>query len=65
MCFADVDECLNNPCENNGVCTNTLGSYLCKCPKGWTGPRCRIGDFDLISFLHGEFCFLFVFNLIL
>lgn len=40
----DQNECLNFPCENDGTCTNTLGSYLCKCSKGWTGPRCRIGN---------------------
>lgn len=41
--FVDVIECQSQPCENKGVCRNTLGSYICECPKGWTGPRCRIG----------------------
>nr|DAD26653.1 TPA_asm: hypothetical protein HUJ06_028121 [Nelumbo nucifera] len=34
----DVNECEdpnNNPCE--GICTNTIGSYYCSCPKGSEG----------------------------
>ncbi|KAI3958892.1 hypothetical protein MKX01_023568 [Papaver californicum] len=34
----DVNECEdqeNNPCE--GTCTNTIGGYICKCPKGTSG----------------------------
>uniref|UniRef100_A0A182SAY2 EGF-like domain-containing protein n=1 Tax=Anopheles maculatus TaxID=74869 RepID=A0A182SAY2_9DIPT len=26
-CADDIDECLKNPCENNGKCVNTHGSY--------------------------------------
>lgn len=43
MCFyshADVNECLLNPCMNNGTCINTDGSFICRCPPGWTGPTC-------------------------
>lgn len=32
--FADVDECLNNPCIN-GQCINTDGSFRCECPMGY------------------------------
>ena len=41
--FLDINECLTNPCENGGNCTNTPGSYICMCPSGWTGPRCNLG----------------------
>ncbi|KAL6642550.1 hypothetical protein ACP70R_020731 [Stipagrostis hirtigluma subsp. patula] len=38
----DIDEC-KNPTENTecfGVCSNTIGSYDCRCPKGQRGdPR--------------------------
>ncbi|KAI3864455.1 hypothetical protein MKW92_008319, partial [Papaver armeniacum] len=34
----DVNECEdqeNNPCE--GICSNTIGGYICKCPEGTYG----------------------------
>lgn len=40
----DIDECLNDPCEN-GQCINTDGSYRCECPMGYrldiSGHRCE------------------------
>ena len=40
----DIDECTpNNPCQNNGTCINTPGSYTCCCAPGWTGPNCKEG----------------------
>ena len=38
--FVDTDECANpdnNSCSPNGHCTNTLGSYVCRCLKGYQG----------------------------
>lgn len=46
--FADLDECSNIPgiC-GVGECSNTVGSYFCKCPQGFytsvDGSRC-IGE---------------------
>ena len=33
----DIDECsfYQNLCGNNGECVNTLGSYSCKCKRGF------------------------------
>ena len=31
--FADIDECLSNPCVN-GACRNLAGSYACECVPG-------------------------------
>lgn len=40
--LADVDECLNNPCQH--ICTNTFGSYTCQCNSCYTkvGTRCDL-----------------------
>lgn len=36
--FTDVDECTDaNPCDANGACQNTLGSFVCFCNNGFTG----------------------------
>lgn len=33
----DINECDNNPCDANGICTNTPGSFSCACKKGYKG----------------------------
>ena len=36
----DVDECLNeeaNHCDPNALCSNTEGSFVCRCLKGYEG----------------------------
>ena len=36
----DVDECASpetNECHLNAVCTNTEGTYVCRCKKGFSG----------------------------
>ena len=37
--FIDIDECSTgtNNCDVNGICTNTIGSYSCKCKPGYIG----------------------------
>ncbi|XP_042517068.1 wall-associated receptor kinase 4-like isoform X2 [Macadamia integrifolia] len=38
--FEDIDECekgFKNECHQSSICTNTLGSYNCSCPKGYNG----------------------------
>ena len=44
MCLflcTEVDHCYNNPCLNNGTCTNSVDSYYCSCFAGFTGQNCE------------------------
>ena len=49
--YADINECLNNPCTGpTSTCENSEGSYSCSCGQGYTlsGDEC-IGMFQLRS----------------
>ena len=38
----DINECSGlsmPPCDVNATCTNTIGSFACKCNTGYTGNR--------------------------
>ena len=43
-CDEDVDECkkVRKPCQNNGKCKNTLGSFVCSCDVYHRGRHCEI-----------------------
>ncbi|XP_035701024.1 neural-cadherin isoform X3 [Folsomia candida] len=40
----DRNECLDNPCLNNGVCSNreVPYRYYCECPPGYWGQNCEL-----------------------
>ena len=35
--ISDINECLLNQCGANADCTNTVGSFTCKCRDGFEG----------------------------
>ena len=39
ICVVDIDECSvqTDDCHALATCTNTIGSFLCKCPPGLVG----------------------------
>uniref|UniRef100_A0A8C8DWB0 Nidogen 1b n=1 Tax=Oryzias sinensis TaxID=183150 RepID=A0A8C8DWB0_9TELE len=37
----DVDECLQEPCHRDALCSNTQGSYSCQCRTGFHGDGFR------------------------
>jgi len=40
-CESAVDECLSQPCQNNGSCTDLFNGFLCDCPPGFNGSHSR------------------------
>jgi len=38
---ADVNECLSQPCRNNGACQNNIDMYTCSCHPIYTGENCQ------------------------
>ncbi|GFQ00506.1 wall-associated receptor kinase 2 [Phtheirospermum japonicum] len=39
----DTNECANNPCGENGICTNIPGGFNCTCKKGYFGDGTKDG----------------------
>uniref|UniRef100_A0A8W8MSX3 EGF-like domain-containing protein n=1 Tax=Magallana gigas TaxID=29159 RepID=A0A8W8MSX3_MAGGI len=37
----DMNQCLDNPCQNGGTFTQKDGCFTCSCTDGWTGARCN------------------------
>jgi len=37
---SDTDECTSSPCDNGGLCLNTVGSFRCFCRPGFAGDTC-------------------------
>ena len=57
--YTDVDECENDVCDSNALCTNTEGSYGCACNVGYTGDGKTCTGKIL---LYGKHCSLFAFT---
>ncbi len=57
-CEIDTDDCIPNPCANEGICTDLVGGYRCSCPRGFYGPRCTSHTNECASnpCFHGGTC---------
>ena len=51
FCQNQPDYCRDNPCKNNGTCSNTGGNFTCSCPSAYKGDQCQfqIGIFLLVK----------------
>lgn len=65
LLLADVDECASpelNECDPNAMCTNTEGSYVCRCIKNFegdgrncTGKTCIVISLSLMLVIMSNF----------
>ncbi|XP_077990109.1 uncharacterized protein LOC144444534 isoform X2 [Glandiceps talaboti] len=46
-CTDNIDECLADPCENDGLCIDDIGTYTCQCSGQWSGKNCNCKDITL------------------
>ena len=57
--FPDIDDCIENPCNNGGTCKDGIASYDCVCPEGFTGTDCEISKSNkYILYKSKPLCFL-------
>lgn len=47
--------CLPNPC-GQGECISQNGNYFCRCPPGFTGPRCETCDVKYLLIFFSVIC---------
>ena len=43
--YLDIDDCLSNPCRNEGICTDDVHrvhKWNCECKTGYLGADCSI-----------------------
>ncbi|XP_035664408.1 sushi, von Willebrand factor type A, EGF and pentraxin domain-containing protein 1-like [Branchiostoma floridae] len=43
-CKINIDDCLDNVCENNATCLDGVGNSTCLCPDGFVGDFCGISS---------------------
>lgn len=45
-CEGNVDDCVDNACENNATCKDGAANYTCLCSDGFKGALCEIAMVD-------------------
>ena len=48
-CEIDIDDCLSNPCQNDGTCIDGIANYTCSCSDGFEGNNCESNIDDCLS----------------
>ena len=47
---ADIDDCVDQPCQNGGTCMDEVNDYNCICADGYTGKNCSISKNSFYSY---------------
>ncbi|XP_078597007.1 uncharacterized protein LOC144873484 isoform X2 [Branchiostoma floridae x Branchiostoma japonicum] len=45
-CEINIDDCLDNVCDNGATCLDGVGNYTCLCPDGFVGDLCEVESVD-------------------
>ena len=71
---ADINDCLGDPCQNQGTCVDGINGFQCICREGWEGTFCHISEsactsagiflvkYSHLVILSGECFQMFAFN---
>ncbi|KAM7390891.1 hypothetical protein PAMA_008881 [Pampus argenteus] len=52
-CDQNINECMSNPCQNGGTCTDGINGFTCTCTAQWTGPLCQTSQQECGGYLTG------------
>lgn len=47
--FADINDCLPNPCQYGANCTDHVNNYTCTCAAGYSGRNCSISKSHILN----------------
>ncbi len=51
FCEIDTDDCMAEPCENNGTCHDLVDDFYCSCPPEYVGSFCQTPEVELRPFV--------------
>jgi hypothetical protein len=55
-CFSDINECLPDPCKNEGTCKDLINGYECTCAAGYDGIDCDNSNIVYILLIILNIC---------
>lgn len=48
-CETNLNDCVNNTCQNGGTCVDLINGYSCNCSNWWYGANCELNVNDCAS----------------